>query len=413
MERPAIGRIELVPEIPERPVCLEVGQMIAPFFVAGISLSRLGAGLAQHVDRIDPRHRPKPLREIREPQVFVHFPEPVRGHFGHVPGPFLVLHQPGLRVGDLAGHVVEGAAHPAQFVTAREPTARRQVTTGKFIGRLEQPGQTPANDEVGRQPKQHRQGADEQGRVHGLVEDMPAGRRLGPADIALDEQEAGCGRPRRIALGPQSYTGVAEEGPAIRRQDHLAVAAFSGLPGGGGVVGCIDLRDGAAKPRRARGRDNRIVCIQHENDLVFRIGPGVRNLPPCPVRIAPSVQVLQGAPKVAQGIGRQAVRLILHLPLHLGHAVEQGEGNHESGESDQENRNGGPEGHGNERYHGRAASRREARSKVSVNGSCPAVMGFRPGAIRAAASPANDSRFLERKIAETGLNVIAMSLAGC
>ena len=87
MERPAIGRIELVPEIPERPVCLEVGQMIAPYFVANISLPHLGAGLAQHVDRIDPRHRPEPVREIREPQVFVHFPEPVRGRFGHVPGP--------------------------------------------------------------------------------------------------------------------------------------------------------------------------------------------------------------------------------------------------------------------------------------------------------------------------------------
>ena len=323
------------------------------------------------------------------------------------------MRQPGLGVGELAGHVVEGAAHPAQFVAALEPAARRQVATGKFLGRLEQPGQTPDNDEVGPQPEQHRQDAEGRSRIQVRAEDVPAGRRLGPADVALEEHKAGPGRARCVVFGAQCYRGVTEEGQAIRRQDHLDVAAFSGLPGGGGVVGRLDLRDGAVKPRRARGCDNRIVCIQHENDLVFRMEPGVHNLLPCPFQIAPSVQVLQGAPKVGQGIGRRTVRFFLHLPLHLGHAVEQGDGDHEPGECDQENRNGGPEGHGDEGDHGRAASRREARSKLSINGLCPAAMGFRPGAIRAGASPANDSRFLERKIAQTGLKANGMPPAEC
>ena len=186
-------------------------------------------------------------------------------------------------------------------------------------------------------------------------------------------------RPRRLPTctspfpggslaGAGGCGGEAEGGEGCRGQDPLDVAAFCGRPGGGAVVGRLDLRDGAAKPRRARRRDNRIVCIEHENDLVFRTGPGVRNLLPCPFQIAPSVQVLQGAPKVGQGIGRRTVRFFLHLPLHLGHAVEQGDGDHEPGECDQENRNGGPEGHGDEGDHGRAASRREARSKLSING---------------------------------------------
>ena len=57
-------------------------------------------------------------------------------------------------------------------------------------------------------------------------------------------------------------------------------------------------------------------------------------------------------------------------------------------------------------HHGRAASTREARSKVSINGLCPA-------AIRAGASPAGAYRFLQRKFAPTGLKANAMSRAEC
>ena len=80
----AVPRRKVIPEIMERPVRFQVGEMFPPLLIVQILFSHLAAGLADEVVTTESRNPKVPAREIGKPQVLVHFPKPVRRHLGEI-----------------------------------------------------------------------------------------------------------------------------------------------------------------------------------------------------------------------------------------------------------------------------------------------------------------------------------------
>jgi len=82
---------DVIAEVLKRAMRLQIVQMVTPFPGIDVLGRDVGAPFADDRGHVEPQHVAVAVREVGEPQVRVHFPEPVRGDLGDVAEPLFTL----------------------------------------------------------------------------------------------------------------------------------------------------------------------------------------------------------------------------------------------------------------------------------------------------------------------------------
>ncbi len=286
-----------------------------------------GAGLdVVHEDGILGRVEDRPVARFRDPQCL-----------GRAPALVDVLAQPGLRVGDLERHRVEGAAQPPELVAPLETAAGGEIPRREPFGRVHQPRRAPRQKKMKHQPHAQRERRHPAGPVERLLDNLRACFRLVALQIVGEIHAAGARRTQLLALAAHQDAGMAEQLAAVRDDGHSRAPFATPRP-----LIEIELRQHlgrlAPEPRtscrgdhlvaivRQRG-EREIVVVREHRDLVLRAG-----------EIALEEQILECALQARHLLREPLAAVLLRRALGLRHVIDQVDGAQRRGESQQNER---------------------------------------------------------------------------